>query len=280
MEAKKKGRPSKKNAESLIQPIPEPLPVPEPVTVPKQSKKTASKKKVEVSAPVPVIEPIPVPAIEPIPVTVIEPKVIPKRPVIKKPPPPPPPTTQLEPEPKQKSSPKPESKPIQKKEPTNFQNNPETYYNPLAEFPLHPDTSNDEMIAIMKSIHDMELAEAMDASYASNLSAQINSPSVINNNSSPDPELADILEQIRKMEEREATQNIIQQQDFEYEESLRQDIAREESFANHVESQSDEVIVNESVESVASSSDESDEPEPLTKEQIRAARLAFFQQKK
>ena len=79
-----------------------------------------------------------------------------------------------------------------------------------------------------------------------------------------------IIQQIKENEEREYklkknknSRNIIDEQDFEYEESLRQDIAKEKI--------KEDIIINSDVNI--------DDDKPKSKEEIRAARLLFYQKK-
>ena len=85
-----------------------------------------------------------------------------------------------------------------------------------------------------------------------------------------------IIEQIKENEEREYqliehknSRSIIEEQDFEYEESLRQDIAKEKIKEDVKKNEN--VIINIDVDE--------DKPKPKTAEEIRAARLLFYQKK-
>ena len=165
-----------------------------------------------------------------------------------------------------------------------------------------PEIHQDDMEAIIKEISEREMRMAMDESFAHAIAT---SNVDIDIGQSHEPELSEILENIRLMEEIEnkakinnPTHNLITEQDEEYEEALRQDMAKERreriDERNRLEQEEMEKAIQESLElakknipipetiptQIPETIQETHEEEvPLTKEQLRLARLAFFNKK-
>ena len=126
---------------------------------------------------------------------------------------------------------------------------------------------------------DEIMAKIVKESYESNIALQKQSNRIINNvndyENDEEQYMTMILNQIKEEEEREVresrathhkqTQLLIQEQDLEYEEALRKDIAKEQKKKS--KSVSVNVSVSETIE------------KPLTKEEIRKARLSFYEKK-
>jgi hypothetical protein len=174
-----------------------------------------------------------------------------------------------------------------------------------------------------QSEEDEILSKVIEESYASNVAAQFNSGLVIggsiNQNSEYNYDYEDeaeymkvVLQQIKESEEKEAklkqTKNkrsIIQEQDFEYEEALKQDIAKEKAKTKETSQPKENVKTketkmkspkntkprqskktnNNTIENIINSIEEKDDTDEAEDEQlktvddIRKARLAFFERK-
>ena len=191
-------------------------------------------------------------------------------------------------------------RPGRPKKPSNL-NNLLTNKHEVESIPEHIPENQDNMLTILKQINENEMRMAIDESLAH---AVANSNVGSGNTFVEDKELSEILENIRIMEEIEkngsqisnTTQNIIFEQDRQYEESLRQDIEKERQAKiderNRLEQEEMEKAIKESMETMKLLKTTKPIPEdkrevveevveevPLTKEQIRQARLAFFTKK-
>ena len=134
----------------------------------------------------------------------------------------------------------------------------------------------------LKKEDDEIMEKILQESYESNIALQTQSNTIINNDFDIDEEeyMNMILHQIKEEEAREKrmkefntqkqklqqSRTLKVEQDLEYEESLRLDIAKEQEKKSESKSES-KPIENKPVE------------KPLTKEEIRQARLAFYKQK-
>ena len=173
--------------------------------------------------------------------------------------------------------------------------------------------NNDNLNEILQEINDSEIAMAMDASFASNIAMQLNNnipieedmDSIIrqirqkeileedektareleleneinNTGASQEEDISDILEQIRIFEESEKLkaerQSIRELQDYEYEQSLQADMQRmhhENKYLDipvpvpvPVAVQKEEIVIKTDT--------------PLTVEEIRKARIAYYSKK-
>ena len=134
---------------------------------------------------------------------------------------------------------------------------------------------------VLKKEDDEIMEKILQESYESNIALQTQSNTIINNEFDIDEEeyMNMILHQIKEEEAREKrmkelntqtqelqqsrayTRTVIEEQDLEYEESLRLDIAKEQEKKSE-----NKPIENKPIE------------KPLTKEEIRQARLAFYKQ--
>jgi len=137
----------------------------------------------------------------------------------------------------------------------------------------------------LKKEDDEIMKKILQDSYESNIALQTQSNTIINNEFDIDEEqyMNMILQQIKEEEARAKrikelntqtqelqqsrayTRTVIEEQDLEYEESLRLDIAKEQEKKGESKSEN-KPVENKPVE------------KPLTKEEIRQARLAFYKQ--
>jgi len=138
----------------------------------------------------------------------------------------------------------------------------------------------------LKKEDDEIMEKILQESYESNIALQTQSNTIINNEFDIDEEqyMNMILQQIKEEESREKrikelntqtqelqqsrtyTRTVIEEQDLAYEEALRIDIAKEQEKKGESKSEN-KPVENKPVE------------KPLTKEEIRQARLAFYKQK-
>ena len=125
---------------------------------------------------------------------------------------------------------------------------------------------------------DEIMAKIVQESYESNIALQNQSNHIINNvidyENDEEQYMIMILKQIKEEEEckeckepKNHSQLLIQEQDLDYEEALKQDIAKEQQKKSKSVSVSVSVSVSETSE------------KPLTKEEIRKARLSFYEKK-
>jgi len=141
---------------------------------------------------------------------------------------------------------------------------------------------------------DTILAQTIDESYMSNVSVQMNS--VVNNDNDYEEQeyMRMIIQQIKENEERDdklkqtkQTRSLIEEQDFEYEETLRQDISKEkekEKIKIKAQLTNIEKIENSNYEEEEEEEENKEEIQeiqeiPKTLDDIRKARLAFFEKK-
>jgi len=148
----------------------------------------------------------------------------------------------------------------------------------------------------LKKEDDEIMEKILQESYESNIALQTQSNTIINNEFDIDEEeyMNMILHQIKEEEAREKrmkelntqtqelqqsrayTRTVIEEQDLEYEESLRLDIAKEQEKKSENKPIENKPIENKPIENKPIENKPIEKP--LTKEEIRQARLAFYKQ--
>lgn len=183
-----------------------------------------------------------------------------------------------------------------------------TLLNEEMAFPQQQQASSsqpDDMAEILKQINECEMAMAVDESYARSLENDMRKMDLRDDKEKEFPkdvEMAQIMENIRMMEEIEKIQpqrdnfnpspimearNIRAQQNMEYEEALLKDIEKERlakiADRNRREEEEFDNAIRQSLEMAkvfeVVSEEEKPEDIPLTIEQMRHARLAYFSKK-
>lgn len=145
---------------------------------------------------------------------------------------------------------------------------------------------------------DFIFAKTLTESYSSNIAVQINSGVLIGDENDEEAEyMRVILQQIKDSEECETrssrvssdtsgassskinqSRTIIEEQDFEYKETLRKDIEREEKKEKEKEKEKNNTKqINKDKDLIKTKNIEDDKPK--TREEMRKARMEFFQKK-